>query len=195
MPYPSSRRDGSPFINLLMLAPLRDINGNIRYVLGAQIDVSNLVPDTTHLAGTGSPRTTQEVVGSSEDAGKREDLRYLSEMLDLPDRGKIQKWRASTVQDNLEDDARLISSSDWRRPASLARGQSMDSFRDNDFGGWVNSRLCGFYQNVSLVPIPIEASLKLAVSCHSTVPVFACSLHFRVFATTGHSAVTHLGQD
>lgn len=37
------RRDGSPFINLLMLAPMYDNKGTVRYYLGAQIDVSSLI--------------------------------------------------------------------------------------------------------------------------------------------------------
>lgn len=36
------RRDGSPFMNLLMCAPLIDSTGTVRYFLGAQIDVSGL---------------------------------------------------------------------------------------------------------------------------------------------------------
>lgn len=41
----SSRRDGSPFMNLLMMAPLYDNRGSVRYFLGAQVDVSGLVED------------------------------------------------------------------------------------------------------------------------------------------------------
>ena len=37
------RRDGSPFMNLLLIAPLYDNKGNVRYFLGCQIDVSSLV--------------------------------------------------------------------------------------------------------------------------------------------------------
>ncbi|KAK5115927.1 hypothetical protein LTR62_000383 [Meristemomyces frigidus] len=37
------RRDGSPFINLLLIAPLYDNKGQVRYFLGCQIDVSSLV--------------------------------------------------------------------------------------------------------------------------------------------------------
>ena len=37
------RRDGSPFMNLVMIAPLYDNKGNVRYFIGCQIDVSNLV--------------------------------------------------------------------------------------------------------------------------------------------------------
>ena len=38
-----SRRDGSPFINLLMIAPLYDNKGQVRYFIGAQIDINGLV--------------------------------------------------------------------------------------------------------------------------------------------------------
>lgn len=43
------RRDGSPFMNLLMVAPLFDSRGVIRYHLGAQIDVSGLVKECVGL--------------------------------------------------------------------------------------------------------------------------------------------------
>lgn len=37
------RRDGSPFMNLLLIAPLYDNKGQVRYFLGCQIDVSSLI--------------------------------------------------------------------------------------------------------------------------------------------------------
>ena len=37
------RRDGTPFMNLLLIAPLYDNKGQVRYFLGCQIDVSSLV--------------------------------------------------------------------------------------------------------------------------------------------------------
>ncbi|KAF2862695.1 hypothetical protein K470DRAFT_211992 [Piedraia hortae CBS 480.64] len=37
------RRDGSPFLNLLMISPLCDNLGKVRYFLGCQIDVSSIV--------------------------------------------------------------------------------------------------------------------------------------------------------
>jgi hypothetical protein len=40
-----SRRDGSPFVNLLMCAPLYDDKGIVRYFIGAQVDVTSLVED------------------------------------------------------------------------------------------------------------------------------------------------------
>jgi hypothetical protein len=40
-----SRRDGTPFINLLMSAPLYDDRGAVRYFIGAQIDVTGLIEE------------------------------------------------------------------------------------------------------------------------------------------------------
>ncbi|PBP17489.1 white collar, partial [Diplocarpon rosae] len=39
------RRDGTPFVNLLMCSPLYDDKGTIRYYIGAQVDVTGLVID------------------------------------------------------------------------------------------------------------------------------------------------------
>ncbi|KAF2665602.1 hypothetical protein BT63DRAFT_459184 [Microthyrium microscopicum] len=45
------RRDGSPFMNLLMVAPLTDSRGVTRYFIGAQVDVTGLCKDATDLEG------------------------------------------------------------------------------------------------------------------------------------------------
>lgn len=45
------RRNGSPFINLLMLAPLHDDKGKVRYYLGAQVDASRLLAEGRGLDG------------------------------------------------------------------------------------------------------------------------------------------------
>ncbi|KAL8926487.1 MAG: hypothetical protein Q9172_001790 [Xanthocarpia lactea] len=39
------RRDGSPFMNLVMTAPLYDNKGVVRYFIGAQVDISGLVEE------------------------------------------------------------------------------------------------------------------------------------------------------
>lgn len=43
------RRDGLPFMNLLMCTPLLDAKGAVRYFLGAQVDVSSLAKDCSGL--------------------------------------------------------------------------------------------------------------------------------------------------
>ena len=39
------KRDGEPFVNLLLTAPLYDSRGSVRYFIGAQIDVSGLIEE------------------------------------------------------------------------------------------------------------------------------------------------------
>jgi PAS domain S-box-containing protein len=39
------RRDGTPFFNLLMMAPLHDNKGQVRYFIGAQVDISGLIEE------------------------------------------------------------------------------------------------------------------------------------------------------
>ncbi|KAI4287917.1 MAG: hypothetical protein L6R35_002817, partial [Caloplaca aegaea] len=39
------RRDGSPFMNLVMTAPLYDNKGTVRYFIGAQVDISGLIEE------------------------------------------------------------------------------------------------------------------------------------------------------
>ena len=62
------RRDGSPFMNLLMIAPLYDSKGNIRYFIGAQVDVSGLVKECTALEGL------QTLVAMEQDPALREEI-------------------------------------------------------------------------------------------------------------------------
>jgi PAS domain S-box-containing protein len=47
------RRDGRAFINILMLAPLVDDKGNVKYYLGAQVDASRLVENGRGVNGFG----------------------------------------------------------------------------------------------------------------------------------------------
>lgn len=44
-------RDGKPFVNLLLLAPLRDGKRKVRYYLGAQVDCSELVEGRRGVCG------------------------------------------------------------------------------------------------------------------------------------------------
>lgn len=181
-----------------MLAQLRDINGKIRYTLGAQIDVSNLVPDSTDLDGAALRKSPQigfmSATAIPESDRKKDETRGLSEMLDVQDRRHIQKWRARTTQEPADDDSRSVNS-DGRRPRILVRDLSSDSLPDNDSGGWVNSKLSGFYQNVSSRVSTSWPLLKSTVSSDSPLPIFACSLRFSISANTWHVAITHSRQN
>ena len=84
----NSRRDGSPFVNLLMIAPLCDSRGQIRYHIGAQVDVSGLVKDCTDLESF-----QQLVMGP----GDRQGLE-LNDNDDTPKKDEFQEVRNSPIQ-------------------------------------------------------------------------------------------------
>ncbi|PHH86778.1 hypothetical protein CDD83_9758 [Cordyceps sp. RAO-2017] len=73
------RRDGSPFMNLLMLAPLYDSRGQIRYVLGAQIDCTALA--TTAYGLNALKRLVEDGEADRSDSDQS-DLSQLVEVFD-----------------------------------------------------------------------------------------------------------------
>ncbi|KAK8131403.1 hypothetical protein PG984_007841 [Apiospora sp. TS-2023a] len=77
------RRDGSPFMNLLMLAPLYDSRGVIRYFIGAQVDVSGLAKqsyDLDALKGLVDDETRREDPGYESDA--KDEFTQLAEIFE-----------------------------------------------------------------------------------------------------------------
>ncbi|KAJ5593158.1 hypothetical protein N7537_010062 [Penicillium hordei] len=58
------RRDGSPFMNLLQIAPLCDSRGNIRYFIGAQIDVSGLAMEGAQMESFQNMQAQKEAPGT-----------------------------------------------------------------------------------------------------------------------------------
>ncbi|KAI9706529.1 MAG: hypothetical protein M1836_003535 [Candelina mexicana] len=72
-PNMESRRDGSPFLNLLLIAPLYDNKGAVRYFIGAQIEVTGLVEDGRGLVTLERllEKDRQIGIASSEDSVSR----------------------------------------------------------------------------------------------------------------------------
>lgn len=126
------RRDGRSFINLLMLAPLHDDKGNLKYYIGAQVDVGGLVSGGRALEGfqryllkleaekQGTDFNRGHIRGDSNTARKKrtlDRLRDLSEMFDLEETAVVQA--ASKAASRADDDTRSITSAD--RPKSSRR--------------------------------------------------------------------------
>lgn len=104
-PLLNYRRDGSVFMNLLMIAPLYDNRGHIRYHLGAQVDVSGLLRDCAGLASLGELvarkqrqseistnhgcNTTKELRASRDVLGDLADMFTLSELKIVQASGKM----------------------------------------------------------------------------------------------------------
>ncbi|CAI7606654.1 unnamed protein product [Penicillium palitans] len=76
------RRDGSPFMNLLQIAPLCDSRGNIRYFLGAQIDVSGLAMEGAQMESLQNMQAQKENPGGGQIIKEsKTEFQELSELL------------------------------------------------------------------------------------------------------------------
>ncbi len=169
------RRDGSPFMNLLLTAPLYDNRGSVRYFIGAQIDVSGLIEDgrgldsfANYLAET-RPNRNRDSEQSTASASQKHlrTLGELGQMLSLDESSVFQHHsRASSLQDN----ASTISykATPNRQEPSLRRtrrvlGHDDDDDEAKDRNAWALSsagpsgKLPGVYQNV-LPPSPPSPS-------------------------------------
>lgn len=131
------RRDGRPFINLLMIAPLHDNEGRLKYQIGAQVDVSGLVEK-----GRGLDSFARYLGSRSAERGRRSTfegderkqnalnkLRELSEMFDLEESAVVQTH--SRANSSTRSDASR-STGGQERPKSLRRLFVSDSRSDND---------------------------------------------------------------
>jgi len=91
------RRDGSPFMNLLMTAPLCDARGVVRYFIGAQVDVTGLVKDCAEMESLErllDKQSRGETVPDHQQPNpeKNDELRELSEMLNMNELGTIRRF-------------------------------------------------------------------------------------------------------
>ena len=174
------RRDGSPFMNLLMCAPLTDSRGVVRYFIGAQVDVSGLVKDCVELESLSKlldmQAKGQQPVSLHQSVGEIEDpLRDLAEMMnqgetttiarfggrmhrEIPTNGEVEGENGIGSQTAPSHERILI-----KDPETLTPPADMTS---------ASGRLRGIYQNVSGLETCfsyLHALTNLAVSTHSAV--------------------------
>ena len=147
-----SRRDGSPFMNLLMIAPLLDSRGTTRYCIGAQVDVSGLVKECTDLEGL--QRLLKRQSGEMEEEAKKDEFQELSEMLNVAELDTVRKTGGRMHREQTNDIE--SESTAWHQPRLLLKDPSPDA---NTVGksylsanSQANGRLEGVYQNVSAYP-------------------------------------------
>ena len=164
------RRGGEPFMNLLMTAPLYDNRGNVRYIIGAQVDISGLIEDGRGLdtfertlndrSNQGQNRDSAEIV----DTMSRKTLRKLDEFGQLlsVDESSIlgrSHSRSSSVNDGIRSEKDSVRGSTRReREYGPRQPRRMLGHEDEDQQeGWALSssgpsgKLPGLYQNVSLL--------------------------------------------
>ena len=146
------RRDGSPFLNLLMVAPLRDSRGHLRYYIGAQVDVSGLAKDCTDLPALQRMLGNREQ--SPEEEEEKDEFQELSEMFNLAELDIVRKTGGRMHREHVEeaDD----SNASWHRPRLLLKDENASpGEREQEPpieqpAKTVHGRLSGVYTHVSL---------------------------------------------
>ncbi|KAF2274977.1 uncharacterized protein EI97DRAFT_459620 [Westerdykella ornata] len=113
------RRDGTPFMNLLTISPLLDSHGQLRYWLGAQVDVSGLVKNATGLD------TFEELLkrGHGERAvtydETKDEFRELSEMFNEAEVETLRKFGSSKHREVLKHGGEEATTSILKHSAML----------------------------------------------------------------------------
>lgn len=155
-----SRRDGSPFMNLLMCAPLCDSRGTIRYFIGAQVDVSGLVKECSDLESLKRVAVAAEQAKSKGEEesiieAKKDEFQELSEMLNMQELNTVRRWggrmHKESHDENTEGNGQQAN---WHKPRLLIHDASPDGTRSFSLGR-PSGKLSGIYENYLLVrPFP-----------------------------------------
>ena len=116
-----SRRNGSPFMNLFMHAPLYDHFGKLRYFMGAQIDVSHVIENNPELESL--QRVLQSEDGKKmEDAGSEKGVfQQLIETFDTEELSSVRAWEDRISQQSADKEPRAKKSN---RPGLLRNHHS-----------------------------------------------------------------------
>lgn len=143
-------------MNLLMVAPLSDSRGKVRYFIGAQVDVSGLVKDCTDMdAMARILEQRQEAEAAEEDgeiqqdpADKKDEFQALSEMMNLAEINTVRR-HGGRMHREVQDDNESISSVS-QRPRLLLKEPSNENPPDlRKVAESANGKLSGVYQHVS----------------------------------------------
>ena len=134
-------------MNLLMIAPLCDSRGVIRYNIGAQVDVSGLVKECAELESFQRLLEMQErgetvPEHQKPNLEKNDELRELSEMLNQNELSTIRKYGGRMHRDAKDEDQESVIS---HQPRLLIKDPNTITPPIHAAG---SGRLSGVYQNV-----------------------------------------------
>lgn len=155
------RRDGSPFMNLLMCSPLSDSRGVVRYFIGAQVDVSGLVKDCVEMESLSKLVEMQargeQLPNMFKPSLEKEDpLRELAEMLNQGEMATIQRFGGMMHRETLGTQASHKENESILGNGLMPGQQQRLLIKDPDlmtpplgFNSTASGRLGGIYQHVS----------------------------------------------
>ena len=161
------RRDGSPFMNLLLTAPLYDNRGAVRYFIGAQVDVSGLIEDGRGLDSferylSENRRNRNRDSDISDESFNQKHLRTLNEFSQMLSMDESSLFTRHSRESSVADNASSVNFSARGTPARSEPSQrrprrvlgNEDDSDERDKNTWALSsigpsgKLPGVYQNV-----------------------------------------------
>lgn len=143
-------------MNLLMIAPLCDSRGKIRYHIGAQVDVSGLVKDCTDLQSLQRLvlRMNQQDTYNDHDAngvqGKGDEFQDLSEMLNIGELDTVRKWGGRMHREYQDDEDDTSRSGGQHMPRLLLKEPTASLNETYNLESRGSGKLSGIYQNVCI---------------------------------------------
>ena len=172
------RRDGSPFMNLVMTAPLYDNKGVVRYFIGAQVDISGLVEEGRGLDSferylIENRRNRNSDQSSYANQKHMKILSELSQMLS-PDESSVFHGqghsREGSVNESDHGSSRGVRGTQQGRRDPNARqrrrvlGNEDEDEQEKERNAWAfttlgpSGKLPGVYQNVSARRLRVHCS-------------------------------------
>lgn len=156
-------------MNLLMVAPLYDNRGTVRYFIGAQVDISGLIEDGRGLDSFAryleeKSQQRQRDNDQAQESVSKKSLRVLNEfgqMLSLEESGVFQSHsRSSSMQDNASSTNYSTRGPPRRRETGIRQARRVlgneERDEEEDRNSWAFSsmgpsgKLPGVYQNVRI---------------------------------------------
>lgn len=155
-----------------MVSPLKDNKGDVRYFVGARIDVTQLVDggktmDSFHQLLSGH-RPITPVVDPLENRPTLKALRDFADLLNDEEKGSMRNSELRVDSRSSTPTARASNSPLQRRFLGIEERMSRDGLRFQYAG-----QLPGVYQNVRSSPYPIAQLTKPSTSSCAPIPLSA----------------------
>lgn len=135
-------------MNLLMLAPLLDSRGNLRYFIGAQVDVSGLVKECTELDAFKHYLDIKEKRVEADPA--KDEFQQLSEMFNHSELDMVKQHGGNMHREHVgEDDGRSTRGNNPGRGGPRVLIKDLSDFETAATTSLMGEgRLQGVYKNV-----------------------------------------------
>ena len=170
-------------MNLLMISPLRDSRGILRYFIGAQVDVSGLAKECTDLDGLQHMLAEEDEKEEGEEKEKKDEFQELAEMFNLAELEIVKRFGGRMHREHVNDNEDTNAS--WHRPRLLLKDENTGhEEKPVENSKWVHGRLSGVYSHVSTNPrmvVPVHLLTYFdSISSFDRIHLFeSCSPHHR----------------